>query len=142
MLANTLVFLWVALSYEYKAIEHKVAVIVPSIEDAAAQQAAPAAGGRDSLAAERAAGVLAGAPPGGAAAGAPPGLPRPRAAIAIARGRRRGYPPGARRPRRDAGEPEEEAAEGEGEGEEGQEEVYSRSLAWMPRSPALPAPFR
>ncbi|KAI8464147.1 MAG: POT family-domain-containing protein [Monoraphidium minutum] len=107
MLANTLIFLWVALSYEYKSLEHKVTVIVPSVEDAAAAAAAEqqAVGG--------------GAPGAPAAAGLPPGLPRPRAAITIARGRRRGYPPGARRPRREGGEGDEGEG-GEGVGEEGE----------------------
>jgi peptide/histidine transporter 3/4 len=141
MVLNSGFFLWVAMQYEYKAIEHKVAVIVPSVEDvqaaAAGRPTLPLpvpAGGRPLPATGGGGDSGSGTPPLPGAL-LPPGLPRPaapRGAIAIAR--RRGLAP-ARRPRR--GDGEEEGDEGEEE-----QEVYSRSLAWMPKSPALPAPFR
>jgi hypothetical protein len=119
----------------------QAAVIVPSVEDIqAAHQAAtratlpmpvpasaprpPAATGGDGSS---------GTPPLPGAL-LPPGLPRPAPRGAIAIARRRGLAPARRAPR--SGE------EDEGEEAEDEQEVYSRSLAWMPKSPALPAPFR
>ena len=169
MAANALLFAWVASGYEYKSLEHKRAVApaagaaaeagaAAGVEGAAARAAAQQAGGgggggllAQQLAAAAAAAAASGAA-GGAGAGAPlpPAAPArggvpvpgaPRRGMAIGPARRGRYPPGARRPRRDpgAGGADEDGGE---DGGGGGDEVYARSLAYMPASPALPAPFR
>eukprot|EP00877_Chromochloris_zofingiensis_P007998 jgi/Chrzof1/3451/Cz12g26030.t1 len=99
MTLNTIVFVWVAIKYEYKAVEHRGVLKAPTADE----QAAAAVAGRGPSPAF----ML--PPPSGTA-------------IAIDAARRSQY-------------------HYRGSGEEGAD-VYSRSLAYFPQSPALPAPFR
>jgi peptide/histidine transporter 3/4 len=99
MVANLVIYIWVALKYEYKAVEHRLGQLkAPTVEDLA-----PGIGG-----------------PGQAGLPSQPFQQRASAAVGIG-GRRGGRV---------------------GQVVEDQVDVYGRSLAFLPQSPALPAPFR
>ncbi|KAG2452163.1 hypothetical protein HYH02_003195 [Chlamydomonas schloesseri] len=122
MAASTAAFVAVAMSYTYKAVEHKRHVVVPT-------QATPGAPGRASSS-----GLPSELPGGGGAAG---GWPGSHAAPVVIRG---GARPGAHAV--PAGGAAAGAAGGEVEPTPEELDMYGRSLAYVPPSPALPAPFR
>jgi peptide/histidine transporter 3/4 len=99
---NLVIYIWVALGYEYKAVEHRLDQLkVPTVEDMAAAAGAAGAGGP------------------GQAGMVQQQQYQQRMSAAVGIGGRRG-----------------------GRGGEEQADVYGRSLAFLPQSPALPAPFR